>query len=72
MQQWKGALEKTMNRRFPGMKSRRDEGGNSTVRGFEIFKGKVRHGIRIEQDQKPVLTFIQQIPFVPPPPPPPA
>ena len=70
MQQWKGAFEKTMARRFPGMTSRREDGGNSTVRAYDIFKG--RHGILKENDKKPVLTFIQQIPFVPPPPPPPA
>ena len=57
MQNWKGAFDKTVARRFPQLNSRRDDGGASTVRAYEIFKG--RKGIRMEQDQKPVLTFIQ-------------
>ena len=57
MQQWKGALEKTMGKRFPGMASRREDGGASTVRAYDIFK-RGRKGILIEQDKQPVLTFI--------------
>ncbi len=70
MQRWKGAFDRTMARKFPHMASRREDGGASTVRAYDIFKA--RHGILKERDNKPVLTFIQQIPFVPPPPPPPA
>ena len=54
MQQWKGALEKTFNRRFPGIihKSSKDDGNNSSMRAYDVFKP--RHGqISMRRDGDP-------------------
>ena len=56
MQKWKGAFDRTMAKKFPGMASRREDREASTMRAYDIFKA--RHGILREQDNKPVLTFI--------------
>jgi hypothetical protein len=52
MQQWKGALESTMNKKFPGLVTRHDGEGmhGSTKRAFDVFK--TRQAIRMEQDNK--------------------
>ena len=39
-----------MGKRFPGMTSRREDGGASTVRAYDIFK-RGRKGILMEQDK---------------------
>jgi hypothetical protein len=56
MQKWKGAFDRTMAKKFPGMASRREDREASSMRAYDIFKA--RHGILREQDNKPVLTFI--------------
>lgn len=68
MMQWKGAFEETVKRRFGGFGTVKSSG--QLVVKVKKYKG--RQPINIQSDGNTVLTFIQQIPFVPPPPPPPA